>query len=88
MKISTLLKSSSVILALCFSNTTLAKLYTYTAQCNIQVIDAKKAPNPPARVFGKGTGKTEDAACKAAKNDATQKAPAGTYARHCQCKKQ
>ncbi|XQD08715.1 hypothetical protein ACM720_02665 [Neisseria sp. LNP16475] len=63
-----------------------AKAFTYTAQCNIQVIDPKKAPNPPARVTGAGTGKTADAACTAAKKDATQKAPAGTYARHCQCK--
>ena len=40
-----------------------AKTFTYTAQCNIQVIDPKKAPNPPARVTGTGTG----AACTAAK---------------------
>ncbi|MFC2541006.1 hypothetical protein, partial [Neisseria sicca] len=56
-----------------------AKTFTYTVQCNIQVIDPKKAPNPPARITGTGTG----AACTAAKKDATQKAPAGTYARHC-----
>lgn len=63
-----------------------AKTYKYTAQCNIQVIDPKIAPNPPPlRVTGSGTGNTSDGACAAAKKDATQKAPRGTYARHCQC---
>ncbi|EGV38459.1 hypothetical protein [Neisseria weaveri] len=75
-----------VLLGLFLTAPVFAKTLTYTAQCNIQVIDPKKAPNPPARVTGTGTGKTADAACAAAKKDATQKAPAGTYARHCQCK--
>jgi hypothetical protein len=43
------------------------KTFTDTSQCNIQVIDPKKAPNPPARVTGAGTGKTADAACTPAK---------------------
>lgn len=78
--------ASVVMLGFLLATPVFAKTFTYTAQCNIQVIDPKKAPNPPARVTGKGTGKTADSACTAAKKDATQKAPAGTYARHCQCK--
>ena len=54
-----------------------------TSSCNIQLITAKSAPD---RVTGKGTGKNEQEACRNAKRDATQKAPRGTYARHCQCK--
>lgn len=36
----------------------------------------------PSRVIGTATGSSEDTACLAAKRDATQKAPRGTYARH------
>lgn len=49
------------------ANPAFSKTFTYTAQCNIQVIDPKKAPNPPARATGIGTGKTADATCIAAK---------------------
>jgi len=57
--------------------------WSCSASCNLQGIGRN---NPPFdRVFGWGTGGSEGEACVSAKRDATQKAPPGTYPRHCQC---
>ena len=55
-----------------------------TASCNIQSFG--DGETSVARVVGEGYGSTQDEACRNAKRDATQKAPRGSYARHCQCK--
>jgi len=54
------------------------------AKCNVQQIDP--GADCPKRVTGSGRGKTEDAACKAAKKDANKNVPVGCYKRHCKCK--
>ncbi len=56
-----------------------------TASCNVQAIPGRAPTSFPERVTGTGTGSSEDAACREAKRSATQSAPGGTYARHCQC---
>jgi hypothetical protein len=61
------------------------RTWTCSASCNIQVINPRIAPNPPDRVTGIASGSSESEACEAAKRMATQSAPIGTYARHCQC---
>jgi hypothetical protein len=55
------------------------------ASCNVAVIDPVLDGKVPGRVTGTANGKTEHDACIAAKRAATQSAPKGTYARHCQC---
>lgn len=63
-----------------------AGVYQILARCNVQVIDASIAPNPPPlRVVGRASDRNRDVACREAKRKATQSAPRGTYARHCQC---
>ncbi len=57
--------------------------WTCTASCNLQGIGNN---NPPmSRVTGTASGTNEANACLSAKRVATQSAPPGTYARHCQC---
>lgn len=56
-----------------------------TAQCNVQVIKPKPGSSPPSRVSGSASGPSEEEACREAKRQATQSAPAGCYARHCKC---
>ena len=56
--------------------------WTCTASCNVQGISE---PPPFPRVTGVGVGSNEAEACLNAKRAATQAAPPGTYARHCQC---
>jgi RHS repeat-associated protein len=58
-----------------------AKTYTCRVRCNVQQIDPKACC--PDRVEGTGTGKTKEAACKAAQRDANSKVPRGCYKRHC-----
>lgn len=53
------------------------------ASCNVE--NFSNVPNAPARVFGIGFGSSQADACENAKRNATQQAPRGTYARHCQC---
>lgn len=80
------LKAILVVFALTSSQITFAKLFTDNAQCYIQVHDASIAPeNIPERTFGSASAKTQGDACVEAKRVATQKAPRGTYARHCIC---
>ena len=57
--------------------------WSCTASCNVQGIGG----NIPSidRVTGFGWGSNETEACVSAKRAATQSAPRGTYARHCQC---
>ncbi len=62
-----------------------AKKWSCDASCNVQAIEGKAPSTFPDRVTGSATGKTEPEACKNAKRVATQSAPQGTYARHCQC---
>ena len=59
--------------------------WTCTGQCNVE--NYKNVPNAPARTYGTGYGSTESEACRAAKDDAQSKSPAGTYTRHCYCPK-
>jgi hypothetical protein len=69
-----------------FSTTVLAgKPWQCTASCNVQAIEGKAPKTFPERVTGFGSNNSQDEACTIAKRDATQKAVAGTYARHCQC---
>lgn len=70
-----------------FSQIANAKVFSDNAQCYVQVHDQSLAPNnPPDKTFGSATSKVSQAeACKEAKRVATQKAPRGTYARHCFC---
>jgi len=81
MKLSSVLSIVSLVALLTVSAS--AAKWECKSSCNIQLISAKSAPD---RVTGIGTGKNEPEACKNAKRAATQKAPRGTYARHCQCK--
>ena len=67
-----------------FANRSSRGKWQCTASCNVQPIGNNWCPI--ARVFGQGSGPSEEAACRAAKRNATQSAPAGTYARHCQCR--
>jgi len=60
-----------------------AAKWSCTASCNVE--NFGNVPNAPSRVTGTGTGSNEDEACRNAKRAATQSAPPGTYARHCQC---
>jgi RHS repeat-associated protein len=53
------------------------------ASCNLQGIKDVVPPYP--RVTGIGGGSNQNDACRNAKRIATQSAPPGTYARHCQC---
>ena len=59
--------------------------WSCTASCNVQVINPALDGKVPSRVTGGARGKTEPEACAEAKRIATQSAPMGTYARHCQC---
>ncbi len=59
--------------------------WSCTASCNVQVINPILDRIAPSRVTGSARGKTEPEACAEAKRTATQSAPPGTYARHCQC---
>jgi len=57
--------------------------WTCTASCNVE----GTAPHCTGRVIGgPSLDPSEGAACRAAKRVATQSAPAGCYARHCQCR--
>jgi RHS repeat-associated protein len=60
--------------------------WTCIASCNVQIIDKSLDGIVPPRVTGTASGNTEPDACVEAKRVATQSAPLGTYARHCQCK--
>jgi RHS repeat-associated protein len=51
------------------------------ASCNVEGTE----PHCTGRVKGSASGSSENAACREAKRDATQQAPRGCYARHCQC---
>jgi hypothetical protein len=55
--------------------------WSCTASCNVEGTE----PHCTGRVTGSASGSSEDEACREAKRDATQKAPRGCYARHCQC---
>ena len=59
--------------------------WSCSASCNVTVIDPVLDGAVPSRVTGSASGKTQPDACSAAKRAATQSAPRGTYARHCQC---
>jgi hypothetical protein len=52
------------------------------ASCNVEGTE----PQCTGRVTGSASGPSQEHACREAKRDATQKAPRGCYARHCQCK--
>ena len=58
-----------------------SKKFTCRVRCNVQQIDRDACC--PDRVEGYGTGKTKEAACKAAQKDANSKVPRGCYKRHC-----
>jgi hypothetical protein len=60
---------------------TMAKPWNCSASCNVEGTE----PQCTGRVTGSASAKSENDACREAKRDATQKAPAGCYARHCQC---
>jgi RHS repeat-associated protein len=66
-----------------FQHCAMRRGWTCTASCNVE--NFRNIPNVPPRVTGIGTGSSEDIACRNAKRAATQSAPPGTYARHCQC---
>ncbi len=57
--------------------------WTCVASCNLQGIGTNVPPM--SRVTGTASGSSETNACLNAKRVATQSAPRGTYARHCQC---
>jgi hypothetical protein len=63
----------------------IAGRWSCTASCNVTVINPELDGRVPSRVTGEARGKTQDEACAEAKRAATQSAPRGTYARHCQC---
>ncbi len=69
----------------CVAATSGSGRWSCTASCNVQVINSTLDGKVPSRVTGSARGKTESEACAEAKRAATQSAPAGTYARHCQC---
>jgi hypothetical protein len=75
----------SIVLASVSSTVFAAKPWNCTASCNVQAIEGKAPATFSERVTGVGTSSTETEACALAKKDATQKAVAGTYPRHCQC---
>jgi RHS repeat-associated protein len=52
-----------------------------TAKCTLE----GKLPECNGFIHGTGSGPSEEEACRAAKRDATQRAPLGCYARHCRC---
>jgi hypothetical protein len=62
-------------------NYPLARPWKCNAQCNVEGTE----PQCTGRVYGYAEGPSEEAACREAKRDATQKAPRGCYARHCKC---
>jgi hypothetical protein len=62
-------------------NQSYARPWKCDAQCNVEGTE----PQCTGRVYGSGEGPSEEAACRNAKRDATQKAPRGCYARHCKC---
>lgn len=62
-------------------NQSLARPWKCNSSCNVEGTE----PQCTGRVTGYGEGPTEGDACRSAKRDATQKAPRGCYARHCQC---
>jgi RHS repeat-associated protein len=53
------------------------------ASCHVN--NFSDVPNAPLFVYGVGYGSSQPEACENAKRAATQSAPRGTYARHCQC---
>ena len=59
--------------------------WSCTASCNVQIINPDLDGKVPRHVTGSANGKTEADACAEAKRVATQSAPRGSYARHCQC---
>jgi RHS repeat-associated protein len=75
---------SDAIGAMCSSNSGAGR-WSCTASCNVQVINPALDGKVPGRVIGSANGKTQSDACVEAKRVATQSAPTGTYARHCQC---
>lgn len=80
--------STTLLTMILFPAVVQAKTYTDAAKCAIIVHNKSVAPaNPPKWVTGTGIGKTKALACRAAKKNATSKAPRGTYARHCDCGK-
>ena len=58
--------------------------WTCQATCNVQKI-RQRAKCPP-RTHGSASGSSQEEACRNAKRVATQAAPSGCYARHCQCR--
>ena len=62
-----------------------SRKWTCEAVGNLQVIG--RTTLSKTRVFGTGQGTSEEEACREAKRDAVQKAPAGSYARHLKCRK-
>ncbi len=58
------------------------RAWSCTASCNVEG-SAPQCVN--RRVTGAATGPSQELACREAKRAATQSAPAGCYARHCQC---
>jgi hypothetical protein len=59
----------------------MARTWKCFASCNVEGTE----PQCTGRVTGFATGSSQEIACREAKRDATQKAPRGCYARHCQC---
>ncbi len=62
-----------------------AKKWKCMASCNVQPIPNRAPASYPDRVTGEASASDQQTACSEAKRVATQSAPAGTYARHCQC---
>jgi hypothetical protein len=60
---------------------TSGKPWKCSASCNLEGTE----PQCTGRVTGSGSGSSEADACRSAKREATQSAPRGCYARHCQC---
>lgn len=58
--------------------------WTCTAKCNHTAIPPNNCCNPP-HLTGVGSGHSQEAACRAAKRDATTSASPGCYGRHCRC---
>jgi len=58
--------------------------WTCLAKCNHEPIPPNNCCNPP-HLRDEGTGHSQEAACTAAKRDATTSASRGCYGRHCRC---
>jgi RHS repeat-associated protein len=58
--------------------------WTCTAKCAHTAIPPNNCCEPPF-LTGKGSGHSQEAACRAAKRDATTSASPGCYGRHCRC---